>query len=141
MTLDEHVLADGHHPADGLASLDVPATVEVVLENDRHIVDVTTMKRGAVPNEWVSLRGEARDGRLWAAELDRPGDGEHYHAGYILDTMPVEVACVRRLVCDDCGSSNDVQTTETDGMHRRLCGRCRDKWGTFLTATYGGDRR
>lgn len=135
------VLADGHEPADGLARLELPATVEVITVDGRHLtVHIEHAERGSHPFEWRELTGETDDGRYWSASLDRIESAEHWHAGYIFDGDTLDVETVRRRTCEDCGSTDDITETEIDGNLQSLCGDCRAKWGSYLSSTYQGGR-
>jgi hypothetical protein len=139
--LGEGVLADGHEPADGLATVSVPTSIELVPVDSVAPVTVWVQSNdtGHLPtNEWVSLDGRTPSGEGWSADLQETSAG-HWHVAMSCGGEPFDVEIVRRLECEDCGSDWKVKATFIDGFAQYLCVECREKWGRYL-ATFGGSR-
>lgn len=139
MSLPQHVLADGHAPADGLANIDLPATALVIAEDGRHLtVWLESADSGPHPVDWRTVRGRTLEGARFSADCSDMGD---WHVAISFDGQPLNVETVHRLTCDDCGGGEKVLETEIDGTHQHLCVECREKWGGYLDTTFSGGGR
>lgn len=139
MSLPQNVLADGHAPADGLATVDLPATALVIAEDGRHLtVWLESADSGPHPVDWRTVRGRTLDGGRFTADCSNMGD---WHAAVSFDGEPLTVETIQRLTCDDCDDGEKVLETEIDGTHQHLCVECREKWGGYLDTTFSGGGR
>jgi hypothetical protein len=140
VSLPQQVLADGHAPADGLATIDVPATALVIAEDGRHLtIWLESSNSGPHPVDWRTVRGRTLDGARFSADCSDMGT---WHAAISFDGQPLNVDTIRRLRYDDCGGEKKVLETEIDGTYQHLCAGCREKWGGYLDTTFsaGGGR-
>ncbi len=141
MSLPQHVLADGHAPADGLATVDLPATALVITDEAprRHLtVWLESAESGPHPVDWRTVRGRTHSGARFTADCSDVGD---WHAAVSFDGQPLTVESIHRLTCDDCDGGEKVLETEIDGTHQHLCVECREKWGGYLDTTFSGGGR
>jgi len=135
----QSVLSDGHAPADGLATVDLPATALVIADDGRHLtVWLESSDSGPHPVDWRTVRGRTLDGARFSADCSDMGD---WHAAISFDGQPLSVESIHRLSCEDCGSGEKVLETEIDGSHQHLCVECREKWGGYLDTTFSGGGR